>query len=98
MNENDKTIKKIIEKSEYYNNYYNTMKNKTLNELLEILENTLKQNVFSFKIHEKELNNLNNLSHHDKYVLFNNLNYCESIIILNYLIDKKLWKNIIKDY
>ena len=89
---NENVVNEIIRKSEHYNRFYNSMKNKTIKELIEILENTLKSNLNVFEYKKDNLNDFDNLNHYDKYDLTNHLNYSESIIILNYLIHKKLWE------
>ena len=85
MNSNEKILKEIL-KDNYYKNFYNYMNEKNKNELIEILKNTLKINIFI----ENELlkNDLNNLKHYDLNNLFLKNNF-KSILILKYLIMKK---------
>ena len=85
MYSNEKILKEIL-KDNYYKNFYNYMNEKNKNELIEILKNTLKINIFiENELFKKDLNNLN---HYELNNLFLKSNF-KSILILKYLIMKK---------
>ena len=83
----DKILNEIL-KEQYYNNYFENMKNKNETELIQILENTIKQNLFSLSKYKPALIR-KRINEHEIYNMKLKIDNSKAIYILNYLIQQK---------